>query len=487
MKISKNTPVFLRYFGARFQPLTKPVFWASLGGFLIAGLAVYQYWQHPNWLQTNSESVENALPVNKEDVPNVSSEDLAAAANIDNINVLLEEIEQNETILDIAGEGKQNQSATLKREESEFSRLQKAQKNRLNNPDASSSYYSGKGLGNKKIMELLKSPSISSYQSGSKNQDSNLKGIAKPKSNNIIPAPVGNIYLSNRDRKPSGITTTSPTTSANATANSGVDTKTNTEILNDSSNLAAENDAVNNLENSNRGVSSNNAQSSSQGSQPEGNSSNASSSTNPNSFVPASSLIRTRQTPAAPVTGTVAPSSTTGVNSVNPYGTNSSSSSANPSGANSGDLTGNLSNPVGGNAVNSVGINSNNGTASNNPNALNTTVPQPVQRTFVPGVTQPNNINSVNRESGAFTNTGTSDLNNPSILQNNYRSYQLNNSNYNSSTPSGYQLQPQNNLSNNNLNRSNNNFGQGGNSSATGIGTPGLQPAGKLQTSEINR
>ena len=484
MKISKNTPVFLRYFSARFQPLTKPMFWCSLGGFLIAGLAVYQYWQHPNWLQTNFESVKNARAVREKDVPNVSSEDLAAAANIDNINVLLEEIEQNKTLLDIAAEGKQNQSATLKREESEFSRLQKAQKNKLNNPDVSSSYYLGEGLGNKKIMELLKPPSFSSYQTSSKDRDLNLRGIAQPKSSNIIPAPVGNIYLSNRDRKSLGITTT-PNTSIDTRTNREANTKTNTEIPNNSSNLAAENDATNNLESSNGVVSPNSAQSSSQVSQPSSNSNIPPNTNNPNSFVPASSLIRTRQTPAAPVNGAITPSSTMGLNSVNSNSTNSSSPT-NLYGAN-GNGSSNLSNPIGSSSVNRVGTNPNNGTANGNSNASGTNVTQPVQRTFVPGVTQSSNINSINREGGAFTNTGTNEGNNPNVLQNNYRSYRVNNSSYSRPAPNGYQLQPRNNLSNNNPNLSNNSSrGQSGNSSI-GNGTRGLQPAGRLQTSEINR
>jgi hypothetical protein len=134
MKISKDTPAFLRYFNSRFKPLTKPLFWGSLGGLLIAGFAVYQYWQHPEWLQTNSESVEDSTSIEREKLPNVSSDDLATGADIDNLDLLIKEIDNNRTLSAIAESQKNVQSSDLKREESAFSRLQKQQKAKLSNP-----------------------------------------------------------------------------------------------------------------------------------------------------------------------------------------------------------------------------------------------------------------------------------------------------------------------------------------------------------------
>ena len=237
-------------------------------------------------------------------------------------------------------------------------------------------------------------------------------------------------------------------------------------------------------------------QNSSQVSQTTNGQSSVSGNINSGGFVPASSLIRNRQTPAAPINNAETPSSITGLNSTNSYGTNSSSS-VNSFGANGSNLTNNLANPVGSSPVNGAGANSNNGVVNNNSNISGAAVSPPIQRNFVPGLTQPNNINSINRENGAFANTNTRESNNPNVLQNNYRSYRLNSSNYNRSAPSGYQLQPQNNFSNsqnnnfsnNGLNRPNNSFGgQNSNSPATtNTNTSGLQPAGRIQTSEIGR
>jgi hypothetical protein len=489
MKIVKETPAFLRYFNSRFKFLTKPVFWGSLGGLLIAGFAVYQYWQHPDWLQTNSESVEDSTSNEQKKLPNVSSEELATGADIDNLDLLIKEIDQNRTLSAIAESRKNDKSSELKREESAFSDLQKQQKAKLSNPNRSSSsdsnpYSVGIDTGNKKIMELLKPPSFSSYQSSTStsNQNTNLKGTAQSK-NEIIPNPVGNIYLSNRNKQPSATTPGIQVAPASEVATPGIASNTNPSN--------PSNPAYNGVNPNQSAVSTTNGQNTqnSQGDTQINSTIPPVNTTVPNinQFVPASSLIQSQQTPPTPLTNSVNSSSTTGFNSINLYPTNNYSN--------------NTLNGINSNSVNPI----NNNPSATSPNLTGTstgtstgttteTLTQPTQNTVIPGLTTRGNIT---RE--GLTTTGNS--NDPSSLQNNYRSYKLGSpSNYNSSTPSGYQLQPQNypqnnangngasGLNNGTINRSSNSYSQPTNSPpVTNLGTPSLQPSGTLSTGEVGR
>jgi hypothetical protein len=475
MKLSKDTPAFLRYFSARLKPFTTPLFWGSLGGLLIAGFAIYQYWQHPEWLQTSSESVEDSTTITSDKLPsNVSSEDLAAAADLDNIDLLLQEINQNNSLSAIAESSQDNQSSELKREESAFSRLQKQQKARFSNPNQSSakdsnSYSLGIDEGNKKIMELLKPPSFSSYQPNQTNSNSTLKGISQNPTD-IIPNPVGNIYLSNKSKQPS---TNSPTPSqipslpTSELANPGVVSNPNLSggVVSTTNGQNLQNPQVNsNIPQSNPVNPANPV-----------NPSVSSNFSNTNQFVPASSAIQSQQTlPNSINSGLNTSSTNTGFNSLNPYPTNSSD--------------------INSNTVNGVNPNSTNQITPNPTNTPTNSLTQPYQNTVIPGLTSnPNEIRRDDLTNIQNSNNGSS----PNSLQNNYRSYKLNTSNYNSSTPSAYQLQPQNystglnnttNLNNQNPNRNRNNYNQTSNNPpAINVGTPSLQPSGTLSTSEVNR
>jgi hypothetical protein len=464
MKISKNTSAFSRYFSARFKPFTRPVFWGSLGGLLIAGVAIYQYWQHPEWIQTNSESITNSTASDRENVADVSQEDLAAAANLDNVDLLIEEIEQNQTLSNIAAENnlKKTQSPELKQEDSEFSRFQKAQQAKLDDPSKLSSATGlssdlGIGDGNQKIMELLQPPSFSSYQSSRNSPNSSFNPTSTSQTD-IIPNPVGNVYLSNRNQK-----LPQPPAPNPVPPNSGVENSAETN-----NNLAAENNSSNSVDPNAEGVVTPNGQTSQPNNQPVTVNSNL-----PTRFTPPSSL--TQSQPGYP-TGVTNPASpyATGVNPLNPSAPNNSGIPVNGTGTNANGF----------NSVNTgnVGVGS-----------------QPVQNPLPNSTT---GFNSVNMDSAA-----TEDSVSPDSLQNNYRSFRTVSPSYNRSTPNGYQLQPQG-YSTNGLGQSNGIYGAGSvgsvnsagvgnntiNSSPTtnapitnNFGTPSLQPSGVLSTSEIGR
>ena len=93
----QDTPAFWRYFGARLKPFTRPLFLGSVGFLSLSGIAIYQYWNHPDWLQNQIEQPLAAVfdSRNSQEIPQVAEEDLAAVADVDNIELLLQEIEQN--------------------------------------------------------------------------------------------------------------------------------------------------------------------------------------------------------------------------------------------------------------------------------------------------------------------------------------------------------------------------------------------------------
>ena len=329
MKISKNTSAFSRYFSARFKPFTRPVFWGSLGGLLIAGVAIYQYWQHPEWIQTNSESITNSTASDREKVADVSQEDLAAAANLDNVDLLIEEIEQNQTLSNIAAENnlKKTQSPELKQEDSEFSRFQKAQQAKLDDPSKLSSATGlssdlGIGDGNQKIMELLQPPSFSSYQSSRNSPNSSFNPTSTSQTD-IIPNPVGNVYLSNRNQK-----LPQPPAPNPLAPNSGVENSAETN-----NNLAAENSSSNSVDPNAEGVVAPNG-----ASQPNNQPVTVNSNL-PTRFAPPSSLTQSQSGYPTGVTNPASPYAT-GVNPLNPSAPNNSGIPVNVTGTNANGFNG---------------------------------------------------------------------------------------------------------------------------------------------------
>jgi hypothetical protein len=96
----QNTPPFLRYFKARIQPFTKPVVWGSALVVLLGALAVWQYRNNPDWLSNDPETPKIA----SEDAANtlaesgLSPDELAAASELDSLELLSSEVEQNQSI-----------------------------------------------------------------------------------------------------------------------------------------------------------------------------------------------------------------------------------------------------------------------------------------------------------------------------------------------------------------------------------------------------
>ncbi|HAX75504.1 MAG TPA: hypothetical protein DCY88_06675 [Cyanobacteria bacterium UBA11372] len=88
MPIRPQVPASLRYyFRARLRPFTRPAFWASLSVLSLIGLFMWEAWQHPEWLFKNPE---DATPIAD---TTLSQEDSAVAADIDNLQLLMKELD----------------------------------------------------------------------------------------------------------------------------------------------------------------------------------------------------------------------------------------------------------------------------------------------------------------------------------------------------------------------------------------------------------
>jgi hypothetical protein len=100
----------LRFFKARLTPFTKPMFWGSATILTLLGVTIWQYWQHPEWIGTNNieqpstirnntanQDSNNIVANPSKSIPQLSEEDLAVAADIDNSELLLEEIQAAQT------------------------------------------------------------------------------------------------------------------------------------------------------------------------------------------------------------------------------------------------------------------------------------------------------------------------------------------------------------------------------------------------------
>lgn len=94
-----------RFLKARLKPFTKPMFWGSATILTLVGIAIWQYWRHPEWIATNDieqpSTIRNntaddyeGLDINQSSSNRqLSQEDLAIAADIDNSELLLEELQ----------------------------------------------------------------------------------------------------------------------------------------------------------------------------------------------------------------------------------------------------------------------------------------------------------------------------------------------------------------------------------------------------------
>lgn len=86
----KKLPNSIRYLKARFSHLTKPLVWGPIG---VASLVLLFAWElsvHPEWLIIEDD---DDLPLNSNSITELSPEEAAIAADIDNSSVLREELE----------------------------------------------------------------------------------------------------------------------------------------------------------------------------------------------------------------------------------------------------------------------------------------------------------------------------------------------------------------------------------------------------------
>jgi hypothetical protein len=87
----RRPPTFLIYFKARLSNLARPGFWGTAIFLLLIGFITRYYWKHPDLLTRRYNNQPTTQTVNS----NLSDEDRAIAADIDNLPVLFREINQD--------------------------------------------------------------------------------------------------------------------------------------------------------------------------------------------------------------------------------------------------------------------------------------------------------------------------------------------------------------------------------------------------------
>jgi hypothetical protein len=216
MKSSVKTPASLRYMKARLRPFSRPAFWGSLCLICVWGFAIYQYFQHPEWLSPSSADVKNTTPTFSQ----LSSEDLAVGADLDNVDLLLKELEQQETIpLTSSNKISKKNPLPTNNQDTAFSRFKEQQKAKLNRSPAGlspSSVYSNNLPSNNLSSNRLLNPSSFNSISSLTNFQSSGKNYSN--SENIIPNPVGRLYLTDRNQN-FNLNQTNLTAPANIPAN----------------------------------------------------------------------------------------------------------------------------------------------------------------------------------------------------------------------------------------------------------------------------
>ncbi|MBU7584339.1 MAG: hypothetical protein KAF91_15730 [Nostoc sp. TH1S01] len=86
-------PAYLRYLKARLWNFSKPAFWGTAIFLSVLGLVIREYWSNPNAFTSKQNS---EVTTQKTDNSSLSSEDKAIAADIDNLPVLYNDVEQAE-------------------------------------------------------------------------------------------------------------------------------------------------------------------------------------------------------------------------------------------------------------------------------------------------------------------------------------------------------------------------------------------------------
>lgn len=98
MSSSKQVPASIRYLKARLRTFTRPAFWGSAIALVMMVLGVWEYWVHPEWLNSlvdgeTEGQVDSAN--NPSDDPTLSQESSAIGADIDNLPALMQEFNRS--------------------------------------------------------------------------------------------------------------------------------------------------------------------------------------------------------------------------------------------------------------------------------------------------------------------------------------------------------------------------------------------------------
>lgn len=197
----------MRYLGSRLKPFQRPMFWGSLGLVCLIGFALYQYWQHPDWLDGNLSEIEttrynSASNLSNTNQDKISVEDLAIGADLDNLDLLLRELEQNQTVplSKAINPKKLRNSLQIDNKNTVYHRFQEEQKSKLNRspepliPTKTTS----NNLVQSPTRSMFKLPSFSGY-------NSTITSIPTPQNSTssnpeLIPNPIGRLYLSERNQ-----------------------------------------------------------------------------------------------------------------------------------------------------------------------------------------------------------------------------------------------------------------------------------------------
>jgi hypothetical protein len=178
----------------------------------LVGIIIYQYGRYSDWLEASSEKTTNSDSLLDKNLPNqvdqsqFSPEDLAIGADIDNLNLLFQEINQNQNFsLDLFSNSQEN-LATQNSEDKSLTRFQAKQQTKSDRSSLVSNSVSSsqnnlinnsfleRRFDNKLPYQLFKEKStlISPI-----NNSINPQSVS---SSDLIPNPVGSLYLSNRQK-----------------------------------------------------------------------------------------------------------------------------------------------------------------------------------------------------------------------------------------------------------------------------------------------
>ncbi|MEC4896327.1 MAG: hypothetical protein SAL07_16280 [Oscillatoria sp. PMC 1051.18] len=152
-----KVPTKLRYFKAQFQPLVQPAFWVSAGLLSLLLVVVWEYWHNPSWQKAllelspgteNNETVATSEPETafteqlKYSDPDIlaaesgyTSEELAAIADIDNVDLLLKGLESQtpvETLPQPSNQKKKSDKSSTPERETLYDQLVREQEANAN-------------------------------------------------------------------------------------------------------------------------------------------------------------------------------------------------------------------------------------------------------------------------------------------------------------------------------------------------------------------